>query len=379
IDYGTRSEGVTDDSQAFLKAWNAACSSAVEHPRVIIPQKTFFVNPIKFRGPCKATKITFTILGTIIAPNWPIAWDGLDSSQWLAFDNVNGLNVDGFGTIDGQGKGWWDQSCRYHSQLEQCTTLAPTALKFLSCNGSSLSNTNFINSPQTHVLIKGCNEFEVNNVVIESPRNSPNTDGIHIHSSHNLQITNSKIGSGDDCISIGDYVSNVEISNIMCGPGHGISIGSLGRGGTYVKVEKIHISNAQFEGTTNGARIKTWQIGKGYVRNVTFENLIFMSVKNPIIIDQNYCVPRGSCKQRETGVRISDVTYKNMYGTSSTKIAINLNCSQSVPCSGIFMQSIQLESAHAGKQVAANCNSAFGEEENVFPGPCLSKSKPLIN
>lgn len=82
---------------------------------------------------------------------------------------------------------------------------------------------------------------------------------------------------------------------------------------------------------------------------------------------------------KETGVRISDVTYKNMYGTSSTKIAINLNCSQSVPCSGIFMQSIQLESAHAGKQVTANCRCAFGEEENVFPGPCLSKSKPLIN
>lgn len=42
------------------------------------------------------------------------------------------------------------------------------------------------------------------------------------------------------------------------------SIGSLGRGGNYVKVEKIHISNAQFEGTTNGARIKTWQVVDTY-------------------------------------------------------------------------------------------------------------------
>ncbi|CAI9782486.1 unnamed protein product [Fraxinus pennsylvanica] len=349
IDYGARSDGVTDDSQAFLKAWDAACSAAVEHPRVIIPpQKTFLIS------------------GTIIAPSSPIVWNGRDASQWLAFDNVNGLNVDGFGTIDGQGKGWWDQSCRYHPQK---------ALKFLSCNGSSLSNMNFINSPQTHVLVKRCNEFDVNNVVIESPGNSPNTDGIHIHSSHHLTITNSKIGSGDDCISIGDYVSNVEISNIMCGPGHGISIGSLGRGRNYAKVENIYISNSHFNGTTNGARIKTWQVGRGYVRKVTFENLIFTSVQNPIIIDQNYCHPRDSCKQEKTGVQISDVNYKDIFGTSSTKIAITLNCSQSVPCFGIFMQSIHLESAQAGKRITANCSSAFGEEDSVFPGPCLSKAR----
>lgn len=30
------------------------------------------------------------------------------------------------------------------------------------------------------------------------------------------------------------------------------------------------------------------QVGKGYVRNVIFQSLLFQNVKNPIIIDQNY-------------------------------------------------------------------------------------------
>lgn len=40
----------------------------------------------------------------------------------------------------------------------------------------------------------------------------------------------------------------------------GNSIGSLGRGGNFVQVEDISVSNIYFKGTTNGARIKTWQV-----------------------------------------------------------------------------------------------------------------------
>lgn len=31
--------------------------------------------------------------------------------------------------------------------------------------------------------------------------------------------------TGDDCISIGDYTSNIGIDNVECGPGHGIRFG----------------------------------------------------------------------------------------------------------------------------------------------------------
>ncbi|KAI7753490.1 hypothetical protein M8C21_032936, partial [Ambrosia artemisiifolia] len=90
---------------------------------------------------------------------------------------------------------WWDQSCRYHPTLEGCTKLAPTALKFVSCNKGTLSSIYIVNSPQTHVLVMDSKGFYVDNVMIQSPQDSPNTDGIHIHSSHAIKITNSIIGT----------------------------------------------------------------------------------------------------------------------------------------------------------------------------------------
>nr|KAJ0191352.1 hypothetical protein LSAT_V11C800413140 [Lactuca sativa] len=425
FNYGASGFGEVDDSKAFVNAWRDACNVGTHDARVIVPKGTFLLNPLMFVGPCNPQIIRFVynfkliqnrrltsrlekrhvslslrldlaatlrltpfrtfnnhcniyihhfffqIFGKIIAPGEPEAWNGRDSSQWIAFKNVTGLNLYGSGLIDGHGMRWWDQSCRYHPELEGCTKLAPTIFKFISCKESTLRDIHLVNSPQTHVLIQYSNGFNVDNVTIQSPEHSPNTDGIHIHSSHFVKITNSIIGTGDDCISIGDYISNIDIADIHCGPGHGISIGSLGKNREVVHVEHIHIRDSTLKGTSNGARIKTWQGGQGNVRNITFENLEFDAVKNPIIIDQNYCDVRGRCKEEETGVKISDVIYKHLYGTSSTKIAINLNCSKSVPCSRITMDNINLVSVQQGYPVTANCTNAKGTEVEVNPGPCL--------
>ncbi|PWA41857.1 putative polygalacturonase [Artemisia annua] len=372
FDYGATGSGRTDDSQAFVNAWRDACKAETQTARVIAPRLgSFLLRPIMFLGPCNPRFINFRISGTIIASGSPETWKGLDSSQWIAFKDVTGLNVYGSGIIDGQGIRWWDQSCRYHPNQKGCTKLAPTVFKFLSCKDCTLSNIYIVNSPQTHVLISDSKGFNVDNVMIQAPQDSPNTDGIHIHSSHFVQITNSIIGTGDDCISIGDYTSNIDIANIECGPGHGISIGSLGKSGGVVNVEKINIRDSSFKGTTNGARIKTWQVGQGNIRHITFENLVFDTVDNPIIIDQNYCDVRGKCKEQRTGVKISDVVYRNLYGTSSSKIAITLNCSKSVPCSGITMENINLEPIQPGKEVTASCINVQGTEDGVNPGSCL--------
>ncbi|GAB2216063.1 hypothetical protein Droror1_Dr00023830 [Drosera rotundifolia] len=377
LDYGAVDDDTVDSSLAFLDAWDAACTSMTNLSTIIVPREaTFLVCPTAFVGPCNANSINFQILGNIVAPNSPSAWEGLDPSQWLVFKQVTGLSVYGSGIIDGQGSGWWNQSCKYHPHLIGCTKVAPTALKFLSCSEMILSEVSIIDSPQTHVTMAGCNVFQVHGISISSPGNSPNTDGIHLQRARNVIITNSRIRAGDDCVSIGDYTSNINILNVTCGPGHGISIGSLGRGGNFVRVENINVKDIYLSGTTNGVRIKTWQVGRGYVRRAIFENLYFRSVMNPIIIDQNYCDVKGGCKEEEeTGVWISEVLYKGVYGTSISKTAINLNCSSSVPCTDIVLDSIVLWPAKRKMELASFCNNAYGTTSSLIqPASCLDNS-----
>ena len=68
--------------------------------------------------------------------------------------------------------------------------------------------------------------------------------------------------AGDDCISIENGTHNLHVSQVVCGPGHGISIGSLGDDNSRAEVSGITIDTVQLYGTTNSARIKTYQVSE---------------------------------------------------------------------------------------------------------------------
>ncbi|GLU14650.1 hypothetical protein SLE2022_312090 [Rubroshorea leprosula] len=372
LNYGAVGNGQVDDSTAFVKAWNEACQVVEVTPTIVIPKgKTFLVQPLTFAGPCKSSNINIMLSGVIKAPDGPKNWKGKDISTWILFKDITGLNVDGSSIVDGQGKGWWDISCKINKR-KGCGTLAPTAFRFRSCKHLKIRNINLINSPQTHISLLGCQDVEISSSTIQSPGNSPNTDGIHLQSSTQVSIHNMEIGDGDDCISIGDDISYINITEVNCGPGHGISIGSLGKGGSVVNVHDITVNHVNFKETTNGARIKTWQVGKGTVQHIMFSNMNFTNVKNPIIIDQYYCDVANKCGKTDTGVQISDLQYNEAVGTSQTKVAINLNCSHNFPCKNIKLNNIKLTSAVPRKQVVSECNFAHGVATGVvIPKSCL--------
>lgn len=132
------------------------------------------------------------------------------------------------------------------------------------------------------------------NLKISAPKNSPNTDGIHIGQSNGVEISSSVIGTGDDCVSIGQGSKNINITDVYCGPGHGISVGSLGKAKDE-QVIGLTVRNCTFTETDNGVRIKTWPDStEGLASNFTFDNIVMNNVGNPIVIDQQYC-PYNKC------------------------------------------------------------------------------------
>ena len=64
-----------------------------------------------------------------------------------------------------------------------------------------MSQIRIIDSPQTHILLLGCNDVEFEGLFIKSSDGSPNTDGIHIHTTNNVFINSSFIGVGN-CLSL---------------------------------------------------------------------------------------------------------------------------------------------------------------------------------
>ncbi|CAN4095638.1 unnamed protein product [Withania somnifera] len=170
---------------------------------------------------------------------------------------------------------------------------------------------------------------------------------------------NSNIGTGDDCISIGPGNSNLWIEGIACGPGHGISIGSLGWEQQEPGVQNVTVKSVTFTGTENGVRVKTWaRPSSGFVRGVLFQHIVMANVQNPIIIDQNYCPNHERCPHQGSGVKISDVTYQDIRGTSATEVAVKLDCSKADPCTGIILEDVNL--SYKDGRADASCVNAAG-------------------
>ncbi|KAL0295365.1 UNVERIFIED_CONTAM: Exopolygalacturonase [Sesamum angustifolium] len=170
-------------------------------------------------------------------------------------------------------------------------------------------------------------------------------------------------------------VGNVNISGVWCGPGHSISIGSLGKYEGEEDVSGITVRNCTLTNTDNGLRIKTWapSLSSTVVSDVTYSDINVNNVKNPIIIDQYYC-PGGSCSHEgESSVAIKGVKFINIRGSSATETSVNIQCSKSYPCQDIEMRGLEL--TFDGQPTTALCSSADGifQGTDQVPSQCSSQ------
>ncbi|KAJ0034323.1 hypothetical protein Pint_26375 [Pistacia integerrima] len=210
---------------------------------------------------------------------------------------------------------------------ENLAKVAPVGARSITFNWANnvvISGLTSINSQLSHLVINSCNNVMVRNVKLIAPDQSPNTDGIHVQSSTGVTINGGTLQTGDDCISIG--------------PALAVSVRNLNEDG----VQNVTLTNAVFTGT----------------------------LENPIIIDQNYCPNNQGCPRQTSGVKINQVTYRNIQGTSATAEAVTFDCSPSNPCKGIRMHNIKL--TYLNKAATSSCKYIDGTSTGVQnPQSCL--------
>ncbi|KAL3724258.1 hypothetical protein ACJRO7_029429 [Eucalyptus globulus] len=304
VSYGAKPDGATNAMPAFLRAWKAACGSA-QAATIYVPIGWYVLKVVEFRGPCKS-RVTVKIDGTLVASSDYSALG--NSGYWILSIQVNMLTVIG-GTLDAK-------DCVKTDFVDNIKL----------GNDIVLSRLTSINSKVMHIVINSCNDAMVCNVKAIAPNQSPNTDDIHEQSSNGFTITGSMHQSGDDCISIGPGTTKLYMSNIKC-----VQAMELGRDATEDGVRNVTLTNALFTGSDNGVRIKSCaRPSTSFVGNVLFQNVLIKNVKSPIIIDQNYCPNNQGCPPQSSEVKISQVTYRNIQGTSSTQNAVTFDCSTNI-------------------------------------------------
>ncbi|KAG8094797.1 hypothetical protein GUJ93_ZPchr0012g19039 [Zizania palustris] len=348
---GATGNGRTDSTKAVMEAWTSACGGTGKQT-IVIPNGDFLTGALNLTGPCTGD-VTIQLDGNLLGSNDLRKY----KTNWIEVRHVDNLAITGKGKLDGQGPGVWSKnSC---AKNYNCKIL-PNTLVLNKVNNGVVSGITLLNAKFFHMKIYRCNDVTIRDVTITAPEDSPNTDGIHVTDSSKISIFSTTIGTGDDCISIGPGSDGINITGVTCGPGHGISVGSLGRYKDEKDVTDITVKDCVLKNTANGVRIKSYEDSPSLITasKLTYENIKMEDVANPIIIDQKYC-PNQMCPSNgNSKVIVKDVTFKNITGTSSTPEAVSFICSDKLPCRGVHMKDVNVEFSGTNNKTMAICNNA---------------------
>ncbi|KAM0855250.1 hypothetical protein ACQ4PT_049949 [Festuca glaucescens] len=355
---GAKGDGKTDSTQAIMQAWKNACG-ATGTQKIVIPEGNYLIGALELSGPC-TSNIIIRLDGNLLGTGDLNAY----KKNWIEFMRVDNFAVNGHGTIDGQGPLVWGKNeCNKNYNCK----ILPNSLVLDYVTNASIRGVTLKNAKFFHLNLFNCKNVLVEKVNITAPGDSPNTDGIHMGDSENVTIKATNIAVGDDCISIGPGTKHVKIHGSRCGPGHGISVGSLGRYKDEKDVEDIEVTNCTIKGATNGLRIKSYEDSKSQLKATRFvyDQVVMENVSYPIIIDQKYC-PNNICsKTGSSKVTVNDIVFKNIVGTSATPEAVTLNCANNLPCQGVQLVNVNLKYTGTHNKTMAVCHNAVGKSSNV--------------
>ncbi|KAG6721552.1 hypothetical protein I3843_03G115900 [Carya illinoinensis] len=275
------------------------------------------------------------------------------------------------GTIDGQGKMWWD--LWWNKTLEHTRG---HLIELLNSNNVLISNLTFLNSPFWTIHPVYCSNVVIKGMTILAPLNAPNTDGIDPDSSNNVCIEDCYIESGDDLVAVKSgwdqygiaiahpsaniIVRRVSGTTPTCS---GVGIGSEMSGGiSNVTVEYLHVWDS-----AAGVRIKSDKGRGGYIANVSFSNIILERVKIPIRFS------RGSNDHPDEGwdpkavPKVKGIFISNMVSLNSTKAPV-LEGIEDVSFEDICLTNVTL--LGISRSTAWKCEFVSGFASEVFPVPC---------
>ncbi|KAF2648859.1 glycoside hydrolase family 28 protein [Lophiostoma macrostomum CBS 122681] len=273
----------------------------------------------------------------------------------------------------GNGQKWYDQNRNNGNQAGR-----PISFTLWKANSFFVDGITWRQPQFWHTFVAYSQNITMTNLDMNATSNSQwstvNTDGFDSWNSKDITIKNWVVTCGDDCISIKGNSSNVYVKNVTCHESGSACIGSIGNNAidyvddvVFEDITAIHSSNA--------AWIKTYPASGGHVRNVTFRNVYFQDVNQPLYISP--CIySYSNCDSSR--LKISDVLWENITGTSRYNVAAGIHCSSAAPCTGLKFKDIDIKPKNGGtpKFLCSNMNSDSGLP---CTGSCPASWKQQLN
>jgi len=302
-DYGAVGDGKTMNTAAFAQAV-AACEHA-GGGSVIVPPGTYLTAPFTLgshmalvveKGATIQARPIFSDFGLpdpLPATQAEISSFRSTMRPLISASNVTDLAIRGVGTIDGAGALWWAMS-DHAARVTGTGGLfvpRPNLIVIHNCTRLEVTGVTLRNSPQFHLVPKGCTDVLIDGVKIRAPSDSPNTDAIDPGPCRNVLIRHILTDTGDDNIAFkagnDGSVEDVTVTDCTFLHGHGVSVGSETNGG----VRNILVQRCTFENTGTAIRIKSDRGRGGLVQDVTYRDITMKNVDAAIFINLFYSDP----------------------------------------------------------------------------------------
>lgn len=349
---GAKGDGTTKDTAALQDAIDACFAAGGGTVR--LAGGTFVSAPLELKSHVRLlVEKGATLLGSPDMEDFPVRAD----AKWrkvalLHADHAEDIGLAGEGTIDGNGKMWWDaQMSRKKGDPE-----APRPLLIDLTNSKQIliEGLTIKNSPMYNITTFLCDGLTVRNVTILNPgRGAPNTDGIDPFSTSHVLIEHTTIDTGDDNIAIKSGLvergepnvpsTDIVIRDCTLRAGHGLSIGSETAGG----VRNVTVERVTFNGTRQGIRIKSARGRGNDIGNFTYKDITMEGVETPIEITNYYTgMVRDDPGQpmAEHTPRFHDITIENVTATGAKRAGVVMGLPES-PIRGLVLRNVKISAA----------------------------------
>ena len=329
VDYGAKSGGLINNSEAFKKAIETCTKNG--GGKVIVPAGKFLTGPIHLDNNVNLhLEEGAEILFSTKSSDYPLVKTSFEGTECMNHSplvyayNKKNIAVTGKGILNGQAnnENWWywcgakqygwaegkgnqndaknrvrliesgEQNVPVEERIYgEGSYLRPSFVEFFECTDALIKDVKIINAPFWVIHPMKSTNVTVDGVTVES--HGPNNDGCDPEYSKNVIIKNCTFNTGDDCIAIkagkdGDgrrvamKSENIIVRDCKMLDGHGgVVMGSEMTGG----IKNVFVENCEMDSPNldRAIRIKSNSRRGGIVENVFVRNIEVGQVKEAVL------------------------------------------------------------------------------------------------